>query len=146
VEVIQRGEPACLLAHWTGIWFNGRELGFKVFQEVVRRLHVRFDHLLWMKLSEIARYWAARELTRISRSDGVVTFQAPFACSDFTIQLLGGSHGWRVLRPGHEVALRPVSNRSALTSGTWYSAGDRSILCFDLPRGSCSVSPALRAL
>ena len=63
VEVIQRGEPALALAHWTGIYWNGEEHGFKIWQEVVRRLHARFDHLLWMKLSEVARYWAAKELT-----------------------------------------------------------------------------------
>ena len=62
VDVIERGEPALMLAHWTGIYWNGQELGFKIFQEVVRRLHARFDHLLWMKLSEVARYWAAKEL------------------------------------------------------------------------------------
>jgi hypothetical protein len=35
--VIQRGEPALLLAHWTGVYFNGAETGFKIFQEVVQR-------------------------------------------------------------------------------------------------------------
>jgi hypothetical protein len=30
VEVIERREPACLLAHWTGIWFSGAETGFKI--------------------------------------------------------------------------------------------------------------------
>ena len=39
VEVIERGEPAVIMSHWTGIHWNGQELGFKVFQEVVRRLH-----------------------------------------------------------------------------------------------------------
>ncbi len=67
VEVIERGEPAIMVCHWTGIYWNGRELGFEVFKEVVRRLTARYDHLLWMKLSEVARYWAARELTRVER-------------------------------------------------------------------------------
>ena len=42
------------------IYFNGQEHGFKVFQTVVDRLHRRYDHLIWMKLSEIAKYWAAK--------------------------------------------------------------------------------------
>ena len=34
-----------------------------------------------MKLSEIARYWAARELTRIERgADRAIALDAPFAC------------------------------------------------------------------
>jgi hypothetical protein len=65
VDVIERGEPACIVCHWTGIYFNGEEVGFNVFQDAVRRLHARYDLLQWMKLSEIARYWAANELTTI---------------------------------------------------------------------------------
>src|SRR5207302_2623339 len=87
VEVIERGEPAILVCHWTGIYFNGEEVGFKVFQEVVRRLHARYDHLIWMKNSEIARYWAARTLTGIERSGGTVTLTAPFDCSGFTLRI-----------------------------------------------------------
>lgn len=67
VEVIQRGEPAFIVCHWPGVYFEGKELGFKIFQESVRRLHARFDHLLWMKQGEVARYWAAKELTRIEK-------------------------------------------------------------------------------
>ena len=80
VEVIERGDVAVMMSHWTGIYWNGQELGFKVFQEVVRRLHARFDNLVWMKLSEIARYWAAKALTRIDAAGGRVEFRAPFAC------------------------------------------------------------------
>jgi hypothetical protein len=65
VEVIKRGEPAIIVCHWTGIYWNGLEIGFEIFREVVKRLHSNFNHLHWMKLSEIARYWAAKELTRI---------------------------------------------------------------------------------
>ena len=87
-EVIARGEPAILVCHWPGMYFNGQEIGFKIFQEVVRRLHDAYDHLIWMKLSQIARYWAARELTRIDRpAPGEITFQAPFACPEFTVRI-----------------------------------------------------------
>ena len=77
VDVIERGEVAVMMSHWTGIYWNGQELGFKVFQEVVRRLHARFDNLVWMKLSEIARYSAARTLTRIDPTGGRVELRAP---------------------------------------------------------------------
>ena len=53
-----------MVCHWTGIHFYGQVLGFQIFQQVVRRLGERFGpKILWMKLSEIARYWAAKELT-----------------------------------------------------------------------------------
>ncbi len=85
VGPIQRGEPAIMVCHWPGIYSEGREAGFQVFQEAVRRLHARYDHLLWMKLSEIARYWAAKELTRIEKRDGAVILRAPFASPRFTL-------------------------------------------------------------
>ena len=40
-----------------------------------------------MKLSEIARYAAARTLTRIEAPAGRVEFRAPFACPAFTVRL-----------------------------------------------------------
>ena len=83
VEVIGRGEPALIVCHWPGLYHNGDELGFNIFQEVVARLHARYDNLIWLKLSEIARYWAAKELTRIERKDGLVAIMAPFAALCF---------------------------------------------------------------
>jgi hypothetical protein len=92
VDVIQRGEPALMVCHWTGIYWNGQELGFAVFREVVKRLKARFDNLIWMKLSEVARYWAAKELTRIERTEHGLTLSAPFACPDFTLQMPANSN------------------------------------------------------
>jgi len=140
VEVIERGEPACLLAHWTGIWFNGEERGFKIFQEVVRRVHERFDHLHWMKLAEIARYWAARELTRIRRTGDSVRFQAPFATPDFTVATACPKGTEPVLmRSGQPGALREVQRRLDLRSGAWFRDGERAIVCFELPKGESVI-------
>lgn len=51
-EVIRRGEPALMVAHWTGVYWNGQELGFRIFQEVERRLREHWaDRIRWMKLS-----------------------------------------------------------------------------------------------
>ena len=86
VEVIERGDVAVMMSHWTGIYWDGQELGFKVLQEVVQRLHARFDNLVWMKLSEIARYSAARTLTRIDSAAGRVEFRAPFCLSCVHLQ------------------------------------------------------------
>ncbi len=61
-EVIARGEPAILVGHWPGMYFGGRETGFEILRRVVDRLHAAYDNLIWMKLSELARYAAARPL------------------------------------------------------------------------------------
>lgn len=141
VEVIERGEPALMVCHWTGIHWNGEERGFKIFQEVVNRLHRRFDNLLWMKLSDVARYWAARELTRIEAAENRVTFHAPFACPGFTV---------RLNRPipapvKHTAAGQPpiflneVPALGHLQSGTWHRQGNDLTACFDLPKGRSTL-------
>jgi len=136
VEVITRGEPACLVCHWTGIYFNGEEVGFRVFQEVVRRVHARFDNLVWMKLSEISRYWAAKELTRIRRHEQQVEFHAPFAAPDFTIEIINPPAGQPRLQHGSTMqALEETSQPGLLRSGRFLRQGNKLIACFDLPRG-----------
>lgn len=140
VDVIARGEPALMLAHWTGIHWNGQELGFQVFQEVVRRLKTRFNHLIWMKLSEVARYWAARELTLIKRSEAALSFQAPYACPAFTVKIAGARQGApRLTNSGQITPLREVAEPLRLTAGTWCRQGEAVTVCFDLPKGAAAI-------
>lgn len=137
VDIIERGEPALALAHWTGIWWNGQELGFKVWQEVVRRLHARFDNLLWMKLSEVARYWAARELTRIELAGNTIRFNAPFACPDFTVEWTsaGPEIPKKVVAGANQTLLNETPRRLDLKSGLWHRTGQQVTCCFSLPKG-----------
>jgi hypothetical protein len=143
-EVIARGEPAILVCHWPGIYFNGQEVGFKIFQEVVRRLHGAYDNLTWMKLSQIARYWAARELTRIESSGpGQIAFRAPFACPDFTIKVTPASDvdshpttTVRIIADGKEARLAAVSRAHQLKPGTFHRQDRTLLACFDLCKGA----------
>jgi hypothetical protein len=140
VEVIERGEPAIMVSHWTGIYFNGEELGFETFQEAVRRLHAKYDHLIWMKLSEIARYWAAKELTQLANSGDTLTFHAPFAAPNFTVQLAaGGQSVPKLTVAGTPQALENVSGPLQLKSGAWTRDNDKLIVCFDLPKGASQL-------
>lgn len=139
-EVIRRGEPAIMYGHWPGIYCNGQETGFQAFQQVVLRLRAGHDNLIWMKLSEIARYWAARELTRIDRGASAITFHAPFACPQFTIGFSGPSNAAPRLAIGNRsVPLREVSQALKLASGTWTRQPTGVIACLDLPKGASSL-------
>jgi hypothetical protein len=141
VDVIQRGEPALMLAHWTGIYWNGQALGFRIFQEVVRRLHARFDNLVWMKLSEVARYWAARELTRIARDERGLTFSAPFACPAFTVNAaVAGGVNPTFSTSGGSVPLERIDRPLDLTAGNWVRTAGESIFCVDLPKGASRLA------
>lgn len=139
-EVIGRGEPAVLVCHWPGIYYNGEEVGFHIFQEVVRRLHATYDHLVWMKLSEISRYWAARELTAIRREGSRISFRAPFACPDFTVEVPAHPTAVPQLEAGGTpVSLREVADPLRLRSGTWCRTANAVIACYNLPRGTSAL-------
>jgi hypothetical protein len=140
VDVIGRGEPACMVAHWTGIHHNGTEAGFRAFQEVVRRLNTRFDNLAWMKLSEISRYWAAKELTGVVLEGSRAVVDAPFACPELTVRISGVKAGpVRVWRDGREQMLTEVSGRLRLAANTWTRDGDGCVVCVDAGRGRSMV-------
>jgi hypothetical protein len=135
-EVINKGEPAIMVCHWPGIYYNGEEYGFNVFKEVVQRLHQRYDHLSWMKLSEIARYWAAKELTHIERRNNSLILTAPYACPAFTIELTTTETPSEIRIAGKDWwPLRPALSVSELQSGTFCKQNGKIIVCFDLSKG-----------
>jgi hypothetical protein len=131
VDTINKGEPAIMATHWPAIYYNGQETGFKVFQEVVKRLHTAYDNLVWMKLSEIARYWAAKELTTMQRGNGHISFNAPYECPGFTIRVASQA----VPKLGQQ-PLVEVSNPLQLKSGTWTRQRGELMVCFDLKKGA----------
>ena len=135
-QVIDKGEPAILVCHWPGIYFNGEEIGFNIFKEVVRRIHSKYDNLLWMKNSEISRYWAAKELTQIDKQGRRITFNAPFATTRFTVRAKTNSaNAPKLVINRKPIKLRSVSRLLQLQSQTWHTDGRDVTVCFDLPKG-----------
>ena len=87
VERIERGEPAVMYCHWPGLYTHGTKQGFKDLKQAILGLEGRFrDQTIWMKTSEIARYWAAKELTQINRNGDQITLTAPFSSLRFTLR------------------------------------------------------------
>jgi hypothetical protein len=144
VDVITRGEPAILVCHWTGIHFNGLELGFQILQEVARRLREHFaDRIAWMKLSEIARYWAAKELTRCElAADGKsLALRAPFACPEFTVSVAkpAAAGTCTFVSKDQRQALEEVPEGQRLRPGTWQRGREATTMCLAMPRGPSSL-------
>ncbi|MBI1177097.1 hypothetical protein GC207_06615 [bacterium] len=143
VDIIKRDEPAMMLGHWTGIYWLGRELGFEIFKTVVGRLHEHYgDQLHWMKLAELSRYWAAKELTRVERHENQVDFHAPYACPLFTVQIVANSEVRKISTGAGGEPLKKVATTKDLTNGTWCLAGDKVTVCFDLPKGKSNLQLA----
>ena len=137
VELIERGEPAVMLCHWPGLYTQGTKKGFAALKQVIGALEGRFrDRTIWMKISELARYWAAKELTRIGRQGGRITLRAPFAAPRFTLGLEAAGAKTVTLRHGSRPApLKKVAKPSQLAAGTWLADGPALTACFDLPKG-----------
>lgn len=140
VDVIESGEPAVMVCHWPGIYFNGDKIGFGILKEVVKRLKQKYDHLVWMKLSEIAQYWAAKELTTIKLNKDGLSLHAPFAASGFTLGLNFTPHNPGIRKNGEAMLpLTRVKDKRAIKSNTWYADRTGSVLCFDLVKGSSEL-------
>jgi hypothetical protein len=142
VELIERGEPAVMLCHWPGMYCHGAKAGFRDFQRVVTALEGRFrDRTLWMKVSEIARYAAARELTRVERAGEGWTLAAPFACPAFTARLPWKGNAPPVLsRDGTRLPLAEAAATRDLAPGTWLREKDSVVLCVDLAKGKTDIA------
>ncbi|MCB0670029.1 MAG: hypothetical protein KDC80_29585 [Saprospiraceae bacterium] len=136
VEVIESGEPAIMVCHWPGIYYNGEKVGFEIFKTVVDRLHQKYDHLVWMKLSDIASYWAAREFTKMELVDGAVNLNAPFECKNFTIQV-DGRYKNPILKAGEKTIL--LKEDRNLSQNSWTRQDTALKLCFDLERGRSTL-------
>ncbi len=136
VDVIDRGEPAVMVCHWPGVYCNGGKAGFEAFKTVVDRLERRYDHLVWMKLGEIARYWSAKELTTIARTADGLAFAAPFAAPAFTLKFAATNGVPKLVAAGRETPLKSVARPLDLTAGTFHRDGRNMTACFDLPRGA----------
>jgi hypothetical protein len=88
-----------------------------------------------MKLSEIARYWAAKELTGISGQADNLVFKAPYACPALTVELPSIQGPLVTQHGGESKVLKEVSSLRSLESGTVCRHGDKLTVCFDLQKG-----------
>jgi hypothetical protein len=139
IEMIERDEPAIMICHWPGMYCNGGEEGFRIFQKAVERVNAGYsDRIQWMKLSEIARYWAAKELTTIRKTGEAVSLKAPFAAPEFTLRF--EMETGRTPKLNGHIVLNEVKSANLLKSGTWLREGEDVVVCFDLPKGTTEIS------
>lgn len=135
VDVIDKGEPAILVCHWPGIYFNGEKTGFNIFKQVISRLNQKYNNLIWMKNSEIARYWAAKKLTRITPQENRVTLNAPFATEKFTVHIGKKIKKISLTRDGRKQDLERVAHPLMLKPGTFCPVPTGTLVALDLKRG-----------
>jgi hypothetical protein len=143
VELIERNEPAIMLCHWPGMYCQGTKRGFQDFQKVVTALHGRFSkQTVWMKLSDIGRYWAARESTKIEATDDrVLSIDAPISCADFTIRIRTSVAEPPTLHSGPTVErLREVNAPELLSGSSFWRGKEHVVVCINLPKGKSRLT------
>ncbi len=141
VELIEQGRPAIMLCHWPGMYCGGSLEGYRDFQRVVLALNRRFqDETVWMKVSEIGRYWTAKRLTKIQRHGNTVRLNAPFSCPNFTLRLPSERVSRITLRTG-DVAeqLSSVSSLPAIAAGMFHYVDGEYTVCFPLSKGESRI-------
>jgi hypothetical protein len=140
-ELIERGEPAVMFGHWAGLYSNGSKRGLVAAKRVITTLNEKYhDCTIWMKSSEMARYWAARELTRIDRTGNVISLTAPFACPSYTVRVSNAPATPPIVtNQGQSLSLKEVDALTKLMSGTWLRDKQDVIVCFDLPKGQVAI-------
>lgn len=141
VELIEKNEPAIMFGHWAGFFNNGKKNGFDQLKKVITTLNTKYkDKTIWMKTSELARYWAARELTTIEKSPTQINLKAPFACPAFTLR----TNSTAAAPPKLSIAqkLQPLTKAKSMTTlstGQWLRDKDSIIVCFELSKGQTTL-------
>ena len=135
VEVINKQEPAILVCHWPGIYYNGEKTGFNIFKQVVSRLKQKYNNLIWMKNSEIARYWAARKLTAITSHDHEIVFKAPFGTERFTVHIGNKIRHLSLMHEGNQLVPEKVNDPLSLAQGNFCWDPTGTLVSFDLQKG-----------
>ena len=140
VDVIESGEPAVMVCHWPGVYYNGERIGFNILKEVKKRLDQKYSNLVWMKLSEISRYWAAKEFTAINANSKKITFKAPFQSPGFTFKTNSTTRNPQIKTRGELKPLARIKDLKDLKSNTWFADKSGSYFCFDLEKGESELS------
>lgn len=142
IELLEQGKPTVMFCHWAGLYGNGTEEGFRQMQRIITAVNGRFgSKTVWMKTSEMARYWAAKELTKLSAHEAGVSITAPFACRDFTLRIEGANitaapmwvHG------NERVKLEEVNTPDQLASNRFCRVNGQLVVCIDLKKGSSQL-------
>ncbi len=136
--VLAAERPAIMVGHWPCFYANG-QIGFKVLKEVKKRLDA-YDpdrtKTIWMKNSEVGRYWMARELSDISVNGPQCRISTKFPADNFTLAIHDRA-AKRVQVNGAD--LRLVQSKRDFRRGTFLVTGKETCVAFDLKAGDTTL-------
>lgn len=140
VEVIDSGEPAIMVCHWPGIYYNNEKTGFRIFKAVVSRLEQKYGKsILWMKLSEIAQYWAAREFVKFELLPDKLTIDAPFGTRNFTFVMDKAVKEATIRHTGETAKLIRTASINDLSANSFVVEKLKTTICMELRPGKTEL-------
>lgn len=142
VELIKQRQPAIMLCHWPGMYCNGTQEGFERFKDVVKALNSTFsDNILWMKVSEIATYWAAKETLSLQWSGDELGVTTHHACPELTLKLEGRLAATKLAQKDDQTpTLKRVSSKSNLVKNSYFIGTANTWVCFDKVAGTSHLA------
>jgi hypothetical protein len=130
-DLVESGSFVALLTHWQSLHSNGTEAGLAVLGRIFTRVNrLLGDRIVWMKCSEMARYYAAAKASRARAVAEGIALRSPFTCPGFTISMAARRRPRSIRVNGQ--ALRRVESPLGLRAGAWTWRDGRTYLCFDL--------------
>lgn len=147
VELIAHDAWLLTVCHWQSIYSDGSRAGLLALDQAFARLtrHAG-SRLLWLTMSEIARYQAATaacDVTIHQTEDGVdIDLDAAIPCPDFTLSLLCDDRTWvcsdvvrRIEAEDARTFTRASDAAALLAPMSWRQTGAGVALCVPLWRG-----------
>jgi hypothetical protein len=143
-DLVDSGSFVAVLAHWQSLYSNGTEAGLAVLRRVFKRVNALLGRrAIWMKCSEMARYFAAAKTARARLSDDGFAVTSLFASPEFTVSAEVARRPARVMANGR--ALQAVESSARLRDGRWMWAAGRLFVCADMDeRLAVRLSPGRR--
>ncbi len=149
VDLAQSGSWLVFCCHWQSLYSDGSRQGLAALDRVAERLSKIYGpRLLWLTISEIARYRAASEgcqITPLPGADGLAfSLDSALDCPDFTFTLQSpelagarvGQVSWQVAGETPQDLAQVDGGEGLLSPGVWWQREDRLSICCRLQRGA----------
>lgn len=139
-KLVDAESPLPLCMHWWLMYSNGRRHGLHILDEIAQRINRLYgDRIVWMKCSDVARYYAVAKLCLISKMSAGhclrLAVDSPFACHDLTLGLTFAGEIREISiidEKNRKRFLKRVKNQSVFCSSSWFKNGNQVFLCFNI--------------
>jgi len=139
IDLYRRRSYLVFHTHWWNTHGEDNKVGFNALKETILRINkILGDSVIWMKCSEIARYFVTSKVfkfrkSEVSRNVIKLIFKTPFDCKNFTLSFMTDRTVKRVKVNGYPLER---GRGHILEQNSWITIDERTYVCFNLTNGS----------